>query len=111
MPQCQGRALVTRRRHRPLGTGARTRPDERDEHAPAPPCLPLALAIAPELHVRLIAHAAFYAADALQIFHLIEDSACEVTPSQAFELIGVDPQDLEEAFRSALAVELLGLSA
>ena len=69
------------------------------------------LASAPELHVRVLGHAAFDAAEAIQIFHLIEGSPCEVTPSEAFELFGVEPQDAEEAFRSALAVELLGLSA
>ena len=79
---------------------------------PIPPLTVLSprLASAPELHVRVLGHAAFDAAEAIQIFTLIEDSACEVTPSEAFELIGAEPQDPEEAFRSALAVELLGSS-
>ena len=56
-------------------------------------------------------HAAFDAAEAMQIYSLLDNSPCQVTPSQAFELIDADPQDVEEAFRSALAVELLVLSA
>ena len=63
-----------------------------------------------ELHVRLRGHAAFDAAEAIQIFTLVENSACEVTPAEAFELIGAEPQDPEEAFFSSLAVELLGPS-
>ncbi len=66
------------------------------------------LASAPEIHVRLLGHAAFDAAEAVQLFDFLEGSACEITPSQAFELIEVEPQDPEDAFRSALAVELLG---
>lgn len=69
------------------------------------------LASAPEIHVRLLGHAAFDAAEAIQIYSLLDGSPCQVTPSQAFELIDADPQDAEEAFRSALAVELLVLSA
>lgn len=66
------------------------------------------LVSAPEIHVRLLGHAAFDAAEAMQLFSLMEDSACEVTPSEAFALIDAEPQDPEDAFRSALAVELLG---
>jgi hypothetical protein len=69
------------------------------------------LASAPEIHVRLLGHAAFDAAEAMQIFDLLEDSPCQVTPSEAFELIDADPQDPGEAFLSALAIELLVLSA
>ena len=61
-----------------------------------------------ELHVRLLGHAAFDAAAAVQIFRLLEGTACELTPSEAFEVIGAEPQDPAEALRSALAVELLG---
>ena len=64
-----------------------------------------------EIHVRLRGHAAFDAAEAVQIFHLLEGTASEVTPAEAFDVIGVDPQDAEDAFRSALAVELLELSS
>lgn len=46
----------------------------------------------------------------MQIVSLVEGPACEVTPAEAFELSDADPQDPEEAFRSALAVELLSPS-
>jgi hypothetical protein len=68
------------------------------------------LASGPELHVRLLGHAAFDAAEAIQLLSLIEGSSCEIAPSEAFELIGIDPKDPDEAFRSALAVELLGFT-
>lgn len=78
-----------------------------------PPLTVLAprLASPPEIHVRLLGHAAFDAAEAMQIFSLLKGSACEITPSEAFELLEVDPQDPDDGFRSALAVELLGLDA
>ena len=66
---------------------------------------------APELQVRVLGDAAFDAAEALQLFSLLEGSACEITTAQAFELIGAHPQDPDDAFRLAMAVELLGLSA
>lgn len=68
------------------------------------------LASGPELHVRALGHAAFDAAEAVQLFSLLQSSPCEITPSQAFELVGAEPQDPEEAFQPALAVELPGLS-
>ena len=69
------------------------------------------LASPPEIHVQLLGHVAFDAAEAMQIFHLLEGTACEVTPSEAFDVIGVDPQDAADALRSAIAVELLELSS
>ncbi len=71
----------------------------------------LRLVSGPELHVHLVGHAAFDAAEAMGLDHLIEGSSCEITPSEAFELLDIEPQDPVEAFRSALAVELLGHSA
>ena len=77
---------------------------------PAPPLPLLQPRLLPpaELRVRADAHAAFDAAEVLQGMKYLSITATEVmTPDEALQLLGVDPEDGGEVFALGWAVELL----